>query len=407
MMKRCLCALLYCGMILMASSASAQDAEEPPPPDQAEVSDAEASGEDDVPPPPDADDAAAEIDDRDADAWRLLERAMSSLAYRDEEAARRYLEKLHDRYPEHPAAAASADALETLGGERRDGFLGTSGESPQKEGTLNGEDKSGIARAELAIFQTINGLAIGAELCGVARCEDPRLVIGSLAGGAGLGLGLSLYATRDGITPGHALAMNSGTFWGFANGLFLDLSLEPPDSFDNRRLPGFMAAGQVLGVGVGHLAYTRFQPDAGDVALMNTTGFWSGVIMMLINGIVEPEEPTAFARSTLAAFDLGLIGGALLSKHYPMSRGRAFVIDAGGLVGSLTGVGAYLFFTGGEGESRGGFTSAIIGAGAGLGLSTFLTRNWDEEDELFGDMHMMLAPAQEGRGGVVNIGGRF
>jgi hypothetical protein len=363
--------------------------------------------EDAPPTPPDADETRAqtEAQDVDAEAWTLLERALNALAQRDEPAAKRYLERLHQQYPNHPAARASADALETLGGERPGAFLAsrpTNEDNAKTPGTR--EETTGIARAELAIFQTINGLAIGAELCGVAVCDDPRLVIGSLAGGAGLGLGLSLYASRDGITPGHALALNSGTFWGAVNGGFVDLSLDPPDEFPNRRTPALLAGGQLAGLAVGHLAYARLQPEAGDVALMNTTGVWSGVMMMLINGIIAPEQK-AFARSTLAAIDLGLVGGAVLSQYYPMSRGRAFVIDAGGLVGSLTGVGAYLFFTNGEGESDGAFTSALIGTGVGLGLSTFFTRNWDEEEELFGDMHMMFAPSHDGKGGMMMLGG--
>ncbi|MGM0556717.1 MAG: tetratricopeptide repeat protein [Myxococcota bacterium] len=392
-MKRFYSVLLVLILLAFGASASAQEtAEEPPAPPDAEET-REATEVD-------------EVDEVEAEAWTLLERALNALAQRDDAAAKRYLERLHANYPDHPAAEASADALETLGGERPSAFLTSTRPSDESSEKKRGpeEDATGIARAELAIFQTINGLAVGAELCGVAVCDDPRLVIGSLAGGAGLGLGLSLYASRDGITPGHALAINSGTFWGAVNGGFLDLSLGSPNAFPNRRAPALLAGGQLAGMAVGHLAYANLEPDAGDVALMNTTGLWSGVMMMLVNGIVFPEQ-AVFARSTLAAVDLGLIGGAVLSKYFPMSRGRAFVIDAGGLVGALTGVGAYLFFTGGDGESEGGFTSALVGAGAGLGLSTYFTRNWDEEEDLFGDVHMMFAPSHDGKGGVMMVGG--
>lgn len=406
-MKRCVSVLLVWLSVVVAATAWAGDGDDDAPlPEQAEQGGANAK---DPPPemPEEVEAPEADTSEVDQQAWGLLERAMNALAARDEDAAKRYLERLHRDYPNHPAADASQGALETLGGTRSSAFP----DSPDADGGdasgagAAGENNSGIARAELAIFQTINGLAIGAELCGVAQCDDPRLVIGSLAGGAGLGLGLSLYASRNGITPGHVLALNSGTFWGFANGLFLELSLD--QSGDLRRLPGLMAAGQLAGLGVGHLAYTRFKPDAGDVALMNSTGFWSGVFMMMINGIVEPENPQVFARSTLAAFDLGLVGGAFLAQAYPMSRGRAFVIDAAGLVGSLTGVGAYLFFTNGEGESRGALTSALVGGGTGLGLATFLTRKWDDDEDLLGNMQLMVGPSRDGKGATVGVGGRF
>jgi hypothetical protein len=367
------------------------------------------AGAQDAPPEPPVADEATDSDAEEADrkAWTLLERALDALAQRDEAAARRYLEKLHAEYPEHPAAKVSENALETLGGQRSSSFLGGPAEDqqPSTRPRAGGERPSGTARAELAVFQTINGLAVAAELCGVAECEDPRLVIGGLAGGAGLGLGLSLYATRDGITPGQALALNSGTFWGFANGLAIHGALEQ-QSFNPRRLPGLLAGGQLLGLGASQLLYMNFRPDAGDVALMNTAGFWAGTFALLINGIAETQEIQAVALSTMAAFNVGLLGGGILSKYYPMSRGRAFVIDAGGLVGSLTGVGAYLFFTGGDGGPQGGFTSAVIGGVAGLGLSTYLTRKWDADESLFGDMQLMLAPTGDG-GATVGVGRRF
>ena len=332
------------------SPSTNTDAEEPPEPSQ---SDSESeSGPD------------GEMSEADREAWKLLGKALDALAARDEPAAKRYLEKLHAQYPDHPASDVSADALDTLDGERPSAFLATPEAGQDGPGKKKrAEKKTGIARAELAIFQTINGLSAAGELCIIAECQDSRLIIGGLAAGAGAGLGLSLWATRNGITPGHALALNSGTFWGFTNGLFLDLAL-PEDGFDSKRLPTLMVGGQIAGLLAGQLAYNELQPTAGDVALMNTTGFWSGVIMLLINGVLEPQEIQPVGLSTLLAIDAGLVGGALLSKYAPMSRGRAFVIDAGGIVGTLTGVGAYLFFTDGVGEPRGGFTSAIVGAGA-------------------------------------------
>ena len=238
-MKRCVTMLIVVAGVLSSTLVWAQDGEDVPPQ------------------PPDAVEEDSETDDSgDQEAWKLLERAIDALAVGDEQAAKRYLEKLHAEYPDHPAAKASANALETLGGAQPPAFLGSpDADEPQTKTpaqSASGEKPTGIARAELAVFQTINGLAVGAELCGVAECQDSRLIIGSLAGGAGLGLGLSLYATRNGITPGHALSLNSGTFWGFANGLALHGALDQ-DNFDARRLPGMMAAGQLVGLGASQL----------------------------------------------------------------------------------------------------------------------------------------------------------
>lgn len=356
-----------------------------------------------APPPPTPseleDEARGEESSEERAALNLLEQAMEALARGDVEVSRTLLEELHLEFPGTRASQASEGALALLRSRE------LQAQREERVG-LSGEAFSASARAELVIFQTLNGISVGAELCGIVFCDDPRLVVASVAGGAGLGLAGSLFATREEITPGHALALNSGTQWGFINGLLVEFSL---DTFggEGRRVSSLLLGGQLLGLAAGHMAYLNLAPTAGDVALMNTAGLWSGLMTLMVNGMVQPLSATALPRSLLVTLNGGLLGGAVLSKYYPVSRGRAFVIDAGGVVGALAGAGTYLIFAGGGGGPVGGFGSAAVGAAAGLGLSTYLTRGWDAEEVLVSEAKVWVSPTAEGRGATVRVGGRF
>jgi hypothetical protein len=53
------------------------------------------------------------------------------------------------------------------------------------------------------------------------------------------------------------------------------------------------------------------------------------------------------------------------------------MIDAGGILGMLGGMGVMVLLEGDQVDSEPFFASAIVGTAAGLGISTYLTRNWD------------------------------
>jgi len=241
---------------------------------------------------------------------------------------------------------------------------------------LRDESPTTQARAELVLFQTIQGIAAFNELCYVIGCYGPW-TIGANMAGAGLGLWGSLAFTSGGITQGHAQAINSGTLWGAWHGILLAGMTQVSAPVGTMMALG----GQALGTVGGHYAWQALNLGSGDVGLINSAGIWTTAAMALSWFTLSPgsPNPTIFLGALLAASDLGLVGGAWLSRYMPIGRGRALVIDAGGILGGLTGAAIYALIVPNNfsGWERGLAGTALVGVVAGLGTAGWLTRDWD------------------------------
>jgi hypothetical protein len=397
--------VLSASLVVLATSVLATSnvlAQQPAPNEQQDEQPAEQPADESlVPPPPPIPGSPS---DRGADAqspnsqmptgspagWNLLSRATEQLARGNKRSARGLLEQLAADYPDHPATAVSADALAIL----------TSARTPKTN--LSGEEEnSGLARAELAFFQTIHGIVLGTELCIMFECDDPQSVVLLLGAGGGAGLGLSLLGTANGITPGHASLLNSGTTWGFANGLLASFALE----VDGTDAAGMYAASQLIGLGAGALIWDIAEPTAGEVSMANSGGFWVGFLTFLTHAAAEFEaDEKTIQWSVLIGANLGILGGALLSQHQPMSRGRTFVIDSGGVLGFLLGIGTYVLIDP-EFESPTAFSvMGMVGTITGLGTAAYLSRDWDEPAEGF-SANWSVAPTDGGA--MLSVGGSF
>src|SRR5678816_4347465 len=71
------------------------------------------------------------------------------------------------------------------------------------------------ARAELALFQSLNGLALGAELCIALDCSTGPAYFGAALAGAAVGA-IVTVSLHD-LTSGQRALLNSGTAWGAVN----------------------------------------------------------------------------------------------------------------------------------------------------------------------------------------------
>ena len=364
----------------------------------------------------------------EADPWALYHRATMAIANGDMGAARTHLERLRQTFPDHEAAARAAEVLGAMK-RRQDSSLSGGGPEatpfappalpppapPKPEGDMvpppavraatadpfGPEEVSATARAELVVGQTAWGVAIGAEFCGLVQCDDVRLFVAMPTLGAGIGLAGSLLLTMDGITPGHASLLNTGPLWGTWNALGL-LGAIDPVGFSEEALFGVMMGSQVAGIGLGALLWRPLQPTAGDVALANSAGIWAGAVTAMIHGASGFEaDQSATLASLVVASDVALVGGAILSRYYPMTRGRVLVIDAGGALGTLLGFGSALLITGSEIDSAAALmVPGMIGTLAGLGITTWATRNWDVPDPPIG---VSLLPVEGGA--VLTVGG--
>src|SRR5262245_22640174 len=232
--------------VVMLAAAPAWAQEEPAPAPAAEPAPGPAAE------PAPAPAAEQPIDPHDP-AWTLYHAAFAALAHGKKDEAKTLLEELVRRYPDHPVAARALEAYALLGGKTVKPIEG--GGPPD----LRHEGKTKSARAELAIMQTLHGIAVGIELCIIVKCDSGTAVIGLPLLGALAGVGGSLLATQDGITAGQRATANSGTLWGAWNGAMILSIMVQHDSGDTDVttptlvLLGSQVAGLAGGVAVGQM----------------------------------------------------------------------------------------------------------------------------------------------------------
>ncbi len=250
-----------------------------------------------------------------------------------------------------------------------------SGEVPRTEGLLAPhEEATLLARLELVAGQTLHGAAQGLFIVGIAD-ETGVAPVTSLVGGLAGGVG-SFYFTRKGISQGPAMAINAGTYWGMANGLFFFL---PRGELRTEARWGSMLVFTTAGTGLGILIASELRPRAGQVALTNSAGFWSGAVATyLLMASNQHREPRLFSLIQ-ASTDAGLLGGMVLSIFLPTSRLRMLLIDVGGVLGTLFGAGLSVVLA--NDFDLPTFGACAAGSTlAGLALATYLTRDVDRND---------------------------
>jgi hypothetical protein len=323
--------------------------------------------------------------DHNREVWSRYHTAEDDLALGRTEDALRALEAIRAENPDHPAAAAALVLIQRT--EAKDDPPAAPAKpaavvavEPQDPGrALRDEKTTGLARAELAAGQTLNGAIIAGAMCDLFGCSDVRAFAGSLMLGAGSGLVLSLVLTSDGLTPGHAASLNHGAAWGLWNGVALSVGV--PSSVSQSGIGGAILLGSLAGLGTGEVLYRSFHPSAGDVSIATSAGLWSAVLFNLALGTAQTSiDPRAQVLLTLVVSDAALLGGAFLADAVPMSRGRALLIDIGGGVGLLMGAGGALLAGGEHTSSDLIFGLGAAGTFAGLGLTWLLTRSWDVND---------------------------
>ena len=313
----------------------------------------------------------------------------------DDEDALEAFERVEAACPQHPHAAESARLLRARVRPGRRLAEASLAESP-----FGPERKSGGARAGLIVVQTIHGATQGILLCAIAECKDQGYSTASLLG-AGLGVAVSIVGTLDGITPGKSAAINAGTVWGFWFGLASIVAL---DTEGDDALATVMLSGAGF-TGLGLLVALAGEPTAGQVAMANSGGLWTGIVTALFLATLDEGDERSFFGAEMAATGGGLLAFSLLSRVVPVTRGRMLLIDAGGIIGGLTGAALVFSFTGNEVDDGDIiFLGAGMGTLGGLALTTYLTRNFDYRNM----PEVTLAPTSTKHGGMgLAMMGRF
>jgi len=396
----------FAGCLIAAATgaAIAQPAEPPaPPPPAADAPPAEPPAEPAAdaapaePPAPPQQPQAPRVDT----GWQLYHEAFGALLEGKRGRAARLAARLRREHAGHPATALVAASPLALAGS------GEQREAPREVSTPG-------AIAELALFQTMHGIALGIEVCVALECDDPQPFLGlSLLGGtAGALVSLRLLGP---VTSGQRGLFNSGTSWGVFNAVMAMIAIEPDDESD---FAVGLIAGQTAGLFAGALLFNK-RPTAGQVGLATSGGQWAAVLMGL-SLIAATQEPSAaeLSLSLLVAADVGIVMGAYLGQLRPdISRAQTFAIDAGGIVGGVAGGGLGVLVTGAI-EDRFTAAMAAIGVAGGLAAATYFTRNWNESEDdddprgLRGPRgprgpHAVLVPAEQGRGGLLGLAGTW
>ena len=307
-----------------------------------------------------------------ADPARLYREAFSALAAGDRTRAGQLLTELVTRWQGDPLAARAQVVLDRLAVAPR---------------------PSGRARGEFILFQTMHGVGVGIEMCVILECDGGRAWAAALVVGGGAAFGISLLATHRGIDPGHAVLLDTAVLWGFANAGGLAATV---GDWNDREVAAAFLVGQGLGLAAGELAWHLVRPTPGEVATASSFGFWTGVVALYVNLLVDLDEPSW--PTVWIASDLGLVGGAIVGRAFQISRGRSLLIDVGGIIGSLAGGGIGAL----TGDEDAGIALALGGTVLGLGIATFATRNWDVKAP---PLTPMVTPTPGGA--VLGIGGRF
>jgi hypothetical protein len=331
---------------------------------------------------------AAETSGSD-EAWALYDTAFAASAAGHEQEALDLFRRVLTEHKDTPAAPYASEMVRLIEA-RRSGVV-TSPDArvrllkepltPPTPSTdlgsrLRNEETTSLARAELVIVQSIHGVAFGFEMGNIIASSNPKILALMMMVGGGAGLGISLALTRDGVTPGRALALNSGTAWGAFNGAMI-WSLS--SNLSTGQSMSLLAVSQFAGLALGNAGWAFFHPSAGDVSLVNSGGIWSAALALMFMGATTKEPGSNLLSWTvLIASDVGLVGGGVLARFFPMSRSRVLVIDAGGILGSLFGFGLSVLV--GTKSSSTTFSLGLAGTVLGLGTGAFLSRHWDIED---------------------------
>ncbi len=354
-----------------------------PPAPGATAGEAPAAGAPDAEPPAPPSDASA-AERADDPVWQSYHHAFEMLASGDTSGAVATLESLRRDHPHHPAAARATHLLSILSSSPA--RLGNSaiGVPPPPTGTpppppadaSMALQPTSSARAELIFFQTLHGLSLGLEMCALVECNSTQTWVLLPMLGTGAGLGLSFVLSSDGVTPGLARALTSGVEWGAWHAVALGVATE---AFDQTPSVGLgLALGQLGGLGLGAGLYALLHPTAGQVSLTSSGGIWTTVVTLFTAELfrVQFDTSSLFLTAMLAS-DAGLVAGGLLAANKPMSAGRVLLLDAGGLLGGLLGVGVDLLAQGDNPDETvlGGL--GLVGTVGGLSLSYWLTRSWD------------------------------
>lgn len=241
---------------------------------------------------------------------------------------------------------------------------------------------SGMSRAGLVGFGTLFTTWVGVGTLVLLDIEDPVpyglvLIAGPLSGLSG-----SLSLTRDSeLSDGQASLINLGGVWG----IWQAVGAANLADAGEKATVGASMAGGALGLALAGNIVRNRDISPGDATLINFGGVW-GTWLAICGAMAarggSNDNSDFILGSAMMGGNAGLLTMATWSTRLSMGRARARLINIGGIIGTLYGLGANILL---EFDSDDRTFWSLMGLGGVVGLTAgaYLTRNYDTQTSFF------------------------
>ena len=191
-----------------------------------------------------------------------------------------------------------------------------------------------FGRKQLLVYGTIAAPIAAGLIAGAG--SDPNVISLAVVGGGVAGFFGVYYGTDRKLALGtSSLTVTSSLIGGVGGGvLAATVSSGSVDVY-----APLIGGGLVIGGVAGYLVGDATHPTPGDAAVINSGAVWGTVAGGLFALSFDPGSQIA-AGLVLSGLGMGTVGGVLLQRFFTVSRGRAALIDASGIVGIVLGLAA-------------------------------------------------------------------
>ena len=241
---------------------------------------------------------------------------------------------------------------------------------------------SGMSRAGLVGFGTLYTTWVGVGTLILLDTEEAApyglvLIAGPLSGLFG-----SLSLTRESeLSDGQASLITLGGTWG----IWQAVAAANLADADEKLTMGASMVGGALGLALASGIVRGRDISPGDATLINFGGIW-GTWFSICGAMAARDRSSDNSKfvlgSAMMGGNVGLSAMAAWSTKLNMSRARARLINIGGIVGTLYGLGASILLDI-EPEDRSFWSLMGIGGMVGLTAGSYFTRNYDTPESYF------------------------
>ena len=238
------------------------------------------------------------------------------------------------------------------------------------------EPISGMSRAGLVGFGTLYTTWVGIGTLILLDTEEAApyglvLIAGPLSGLFG-----SLSLTRESeLSDGQASLITLGGTWG----IWQAVGAASLADADEKLSVGASMVGGALGLALASGIVKDRDISPGDATLINFGGIW-GTWFSICGAMAARDRSSDSSKFVLG--NVGLSAMAAWSTKLNMSRARARLINIGGIVGTLYGLGTSILLDI-EPEDRSFWSLMGVGGVVGLTAGAYFTRNYDAPESYF------------------------